>query len=566
MHATLGIKQIEMKKILLLFALIIALAKPASAQIDWTQYSQSYHNGVTDKPANIGIIACEKEINNAFWDDASHTSFTASFTGDTAFMKTRSQNLVAITTFDTAKVYFILHGINSKNAADFEYRVMTGKAKTPAPWTGITKFIPATLKSPFPGMAYIGGFVAGAGASVIADVRSKVTGKIVATAVVFRKPIQPAVTQVYLPDELNFFLKHLARPWAKQTPEEMDKWRRSSRSAQLDPLTGLPKRLSVEANDNNLIFILNADIYNKNQLEYKLVKNGDISEKWKVNDFDNGFIWLKNLKPGGYVLRMRYTAQREHVTAYPFEVKTPWYQSDWFHIIGGILICAFGGLILSLLVHFAKKKEAERELAKKTKLQLELKSIYAQLNPHFIFNALSSIQGLINIQDIKGANSYLADFARLMRESLNNGEKDHTSLDKEVAALDTYLKLEQLRFGFSYQINTDKNINAFDTEIPALLLQPLVENAVKHGVSALQDKGLISINFTRVQNNMLVNITDNGNGFMGDSGKSGFGLKLTRDRIKLLNEFNREQPVTFEIKSNTPSGTNVELIFNNWFL
>jgi hypothetical protein len=483
-------------------------------------------------------------------------------------MKGRSENFIAITTFDTAEAHFFVHGVNRKNAADFEYRVVTKKGKTLVPWANITEFTNAKLQaqSTLPEMAYLGGFTADLGTCVIVDVRSKTEGKILTSAAIFWKPIRPSITQVYLPGELNFFLKHLARPWAKQTPEEVDKWKKSHQPAQLDPLTGLPKKLSVEATDNSLIFTLNADIYNGNQLEYKLAKDGDNSGKWKVNDFDNGFIWLKNLTPGQYVLKMRYTAQRQHVTDYLFRVKTPWYQSNWFKIVMGILVCASGGLVLSVIVHVKRRQEAERELAKKTKLQLELKSIYAQLNPHFIFNALSSIQGLINQQDIKGANSYLSDFARLMRESLNNGEKDQISLDKEMAALDTYLRLEQLRFRFSFQINADKNINAFDTEIPSLLLQPLVENAVKHGVSALQDKGRIGVNFTRIQNSMVVNITDNGGGFSANTGKSGFGLKLTRDRIKLLKEFNNDQPVTFEIKSNIPSGTNIELTFNNWFL
>ncbi|MEP6613130.1 MAG: histidine kinase, partial [Mucilaginibacter sp.] len=196
----------------------------------------------------------------------------------------------------------------------------------------------------------------------------------------------------------------------------------------------------------------------------------------------------------------------------------------------------------------------------------ELKSIYAQLNPHFIFNALSSIQGLINKQDIKGANSYLSDFARLMRESLNNSNKDQTSLDKEMVTLETYLKLEQLRFGFMYQINIDKSINAYETEIPSLLLQPLVENAIKHGTSALQDKGEVAVNFTRRGNNMIVNVKDNGPGFLGNTNATGFGLKLTQDRIKLLNEFTKGQSITFEIKKNTPTGADIELTFNNWFL
>ena len=188
------------------------------------------------------------------------------------------------------------------------------------------------------------------------------------------------------------------------------------------------------------------------------------------------------------------------------------------------------------------------------------------MNPHFIFNALSSIQGLINKQDIKGANNYLSDFAKLMRESLNNNNNEQTPLKQELSILDTYLKLEQLRFGFKYEISIDENINVYETDIPSLLLQPLVENAVKHGVSDLGDKGLIILNIHKQQDDMVIAISDNGKGFSPDQSTNGFGLRLTTDRIKLLNELLKGQQITFEVKGNSPGGAKIYLTFKNWFL
>ncbi len=199
-------------------------------------------------------------------------------------------------------------------------------------------------------------------------------------------------------------------------------------------------------------------------------------------------------------------------------------------------------------------------------MQLELKYLYAQLNPHFIFNALSSIQGLVNKHDTEGANIYLLDFASLMRESLNASNKDHVPINKELLIIDAYLKLEQLRFGFFYKISVDENINIFESEIPSLLLQPVIENAVKHGISALQEKGEISINFKQHQNDMYVTINDNGQGFKANTNAAGFGLKLTRDRLKLWNELFKEQQILLEIKNNNPSGTMIYITFKNWFL
>jgi len=559
-----------MKKIFLLLIITIALAKPVNAQINWPKYSQSYPTGTFDEPGALGIISTIPEINNAFWESSGNNALSIQLSNDTAFLKKHSKKFVAITTYDTSKAHFFLHGVYKNNAGEYEYRVTTNTNQLIIPWSAITKFTGADAMAALhvSQMAYLGGYSTDIGNSIIVDARSKRSGKIIATSVVAWKPIAPALSQLYRPGELNDFLKRLAHPWQtyRDSEREIKKWKELYPTGQFDPVTHQRKKFTVGPTDNNLIFYLAGDIYHKEQLEYELVKNDNTITPWKYNDFDNNFIWLKSLAPGRYLLKMRYTAQPEHVTTYPFEVKTPWYDSVLFKIIAGILSCASLGFVIFLIRHVKQKEHAERELAKKTKLQLELKSIYAQLNPHFIFNALSSIQGLINKQDIKGANSYLSDFARLMRDSLTNSNKEQTSLDKEILTLETYLKLEQLRFGFTYHINIDENINAYETEVPSLLLQPLVENAIKHGISALQEKGEVTVNFTRRENNMIVNIKDNGPGFLGNTNTGGFGLKLTHDRIKLLNEFTKGQPIKFEVKKNKPTGADIELTFNNWFL
>ncbi|ASU32690.1 sensor histidine kinase [Mucilaginibacter xinganensis] len=558
-----------MKKISLLLLLLIALAKPVKSQFNYAMYSQSYPTGTTDKPANLGIITAVYETNNSFWIMNSNETLFASLSHSPAFQKERPLNFTAISTFDTAKAQFLLHGVNKTNARAYEFRVTDGNGKVMEPWSAIAKFTDDMLTSVsgMPQMAYLGGYRGDFGNKVIVDVRKKGSDKIVATSVVAWPAIKPVIGEIYTANEFDLFFKRLSRPWSyRATDEEIKRWKKHYTADQLDPQTLRPKKLILEPTDNNLIFYLLADIYDRKQVEYQLEKNGEVFSGWKENDFDNQFVWLKNLTPGQYLLKIRYNVQRQNITSYPFEVKTPWYQSTLFKVVAGILICAFLGAIILIIVNIRQKQRAERELVKKTKLQLELKSIYAQLNPHFIFNALSSIQGLINKQDIKGANNYLSDFAKLMRESLNNSNKDQTSLDKEIIALQTYLKLEQLRFGFNYQVNVDAGINAFETEIPSLLLQPLIENAVKHGVSPLQEKGLVSISFARQANDMIVSVADNGSGFFANTNSNGFGLKLTQDRIKLLNEYSRGQAISFEVKGNSPSGTIIELKFKNWFL
>ena len=242
-----------------------------------------------------------------------------------------------------------------------------------------------------------------------------------------------------------------------------------------------------------------------------------------------------------------------------------WYQTNLFRILAGIFVAALLGAGLFLLLFIQQRRKTRQEEATKKGLELELKALYAQLNPHFVFNALSSIQGLINRGEIKGANDYLADFARLLRESLHHSHKDQLALHEEMRMLDTYLRLEQLRFGFQYTLRVDPAINAYETTLPVLLLQPLVENAVKHGVATLGEKGAIAVAASRSDHTLIITLTDNGQGFTADAPTSGLGLRLTRDRIALLNKLHTDWQLTLTIRNATPAGTGVTLTFAHWF-
>ena len=505
-----------MKKLILCLISITLVAKTGHAQIDYAQYSQSYPTGTTDKPANIGIITCIPEKDDNFWDIRPNSILLNQLQRDSAFLKSRSKAFVAVNTFDTVKAQFFLHGVNRANAGEWEYRVLQWPDKVIVPWSRVSRFTDKTLdaKSTLGQMAYLGGYSAGLGNRVIVDARKKGSTQIATTSVVAWAPIRPEVEGIYTADELNLFLTRLARPWSyRQTPEEADKWRKRYGNYNIDPATGLPKMFIAEPNENNLVFFLNAGLYKKEQLEYQLVRDDEVISAWKANDFDNGFIWLRDLKPGIYQLNMRYAAQKEHVTSYPFMVKPQWYATIWARILTVVLALFFAAAVGAYALLIKQRQKTATEQSNKQKLQLELKAIYAQLNPHFIFNALSSIQGLINKQDIKGANAYLSDFAKLMREALNNSNNEQAPLKQELSILDTYLKLEQLRFGFKYEISIDDNINVYETDLPSLLLQPLVENAVKHGVSNNDDRGRIDIHINKEQDDMAIAITDNGPGF-----------------------------------------------------
>lgn len=202
----------------------------------------------------------------------------------------------------------------------------------------------------------------------------------------------------------------------------------------------------------------------------------------------------------------------------------------------------------------------------KQNISLQMRSIRAQLNPHFMFNALTSIQNLVNQNDIERANHYLARFAGLTRKVLNTGEKDLISLEDELKILDDYLQMEQLRFGFQYHIVTDGQVNQANTDVPAMLLQPFVENAVKHGVADMRERGSITINIRKENNDLNLIITDNGMGFKpgpGQEGGGSFGLKLSEERIELLNQLYSGKPFSLIINSNA-DGTVVTISLKDW--
>ncbi|MFN3664872.1 MAG: sensor histidine kinase [Sediminibacterium sp.] len=205
-----------------------------------------------------------------------------------------------------------------------------------------------------------------------------------------------------------------------------------------------------------------------------------------------------------------------------------------------------------------EKKQQEKEIA-----TLQLRAVRSQLNPHFMFNALAGIQNLVNKNETDKASNYLSKFARITGHILNETEDDKTTIEEEVNLLNDYLLMEQLRFGFQYKVVIDDNIDKIHTAIPSMLLQPLVENAVKHGVSGLSERGMISINFMKQAEELIIQVIDNGPGFSPDAVKEGFGLKLIRERIELLNKLYSQSTVHFDVLS-VDGHTACQLTLNHW--
>lgn len=202
------------------------------------------------------------------------------------------------------------------------------------------------------------------------------------------------------------------------------------------------------------------------------------------------------------------------------------------------------------------QKSQEKEIAK-----LRLESVRSQLNPHFLFNALAGIQTLMNKNEIDNANRYLVKFARLTRNVLDH--KELISLTSEKTLLDDYLQMEQLRFGFQYQITASPDLDVENIEIPAMLLQPFVENAVKHGIAEIGADGKIEIGFTAQTANLVLSIKDNGSGFDVNQNYEGLGLALTKNRISLLNSIYKENQFLLDMKADA-DGTVIKITLSQW--
>ncbi len=230
-----------------------------------------------------------------------------------------------------------------------------------------------------------------------------------------------------------------------------------------------------------------------------------------------------------------------------------------FSVISPILFII---LIIFMTIRLYKKTdETKNAKLQKEIAKLQLNSVRSQLNPHFIFNALAGIQNLMNKNEIDNANKYLSKFARLTRNVLD--DKELISLAQEGKLLDDYLQMEQLRFGFKYKINQEEDLDLENIEIPSMLLQPFVENAVKHGISQKAAHGEIIIVFNKQANDLVLKITDNGNGFDTVKKYGGLGLQLSDNRIALLNSIYRENRFTLE-KQSSSEGTTINLILTDW--
>lgn len=229
-----------------------------------------------------------------------------------------------------------------------------------------------------------------------------------------------------------------------------------------------------------------------------------------------------------------------------------------------------GSVVLMILLFIFIVKALYSIKIKNKKIALQ--SLRREMNPHFIFNSLNSVNQFISENNELEANKYLTSYSNLMRNMMENSNKDFVTLSNEIEQLKKYLDLEHLRFSdkFDYEINVDETLDADAIFVPNMLLQPNLENAIWHGLRYKEDKGFLKLSFKLENNLVKVTIDDNGIGLKkskelktsNQKVHESRGLTNTLERINLLNELYHKN-ISFQIseKELPQTGTQIELTF-----
>ncbi len=283
-----------------------------------------------------------------------------------------------------------------------------------------------------------------------------------------------------------------------------------------DEVLNLKEKTILKYNQNDLHFFtdFNGILYESEAFyEYQLL---DFDKKSRTAPVIQQSIDYSYLPAGEYrfSIKVNYRNYSSTTFLYEFKIQQAFWKTYWFFAL--ISICFTSGIILYIYQRNQKLKHQNLQLLEKQTLKTdlvesELKSLRSQINPHFIFNSLNSIQDLILEKQTKASYDYIVLFSDLVRNALNYSNSSFISIDKEIEFLKTYLKLEELRFGseFSYEVNYNcpKEI-----KIPALLIQPFVENAIVHGLFHKDGNKKVTVNFNLKKQHLECTIVDNGIG------------------------------------------------------
>lgn len=339
---------------------------------------------------------------------------------------------------------------------------------------------------------------------------------------------------------------------------EFDKWTKTPNN---------PIHLSYNENYFRLHYgMMYCDALENIRYRYRLVGLDNHWSDWVKSDE----VVYSNLRGGEYTFEIEARKLSSgKLGKYTIDIilETAWWKTVWFWFI----VISILGVLTYYGIHLFKSRvkleEKQRTKQFNRVIGLKIRALQHQLDPHFIFNSLNSIQSYILEDDEDKALEYLSDFSMVLRNNINNANKNLISLSEEVAYLKLYLKLEQMRFEekFTFQINLDDKINSLDIKIPPMLIQPFLEHAIRNGISKLDRHGKIVIRFILENDGYLkCEIIDNGLGNRKielTNAESeivkGNSLQITCDRMKLLNKvLTNGKTYSYQINECVESKTN----------
>lgn len=339
---------------------------------------------------------------------------------------------------------------------------------------------------------------------------------------------------------------------------------------------GLPIHPELGYSQNYLTFNYNGIYFtNPEKIRYRYKVEG-VDDNW-LGPTRSRSATYAYLPHGDFTFRVQsFQVDNPQIVAeasFQFSVKPPFYLTSWFFMLAGLSFVGVVYLIYSSRLDKERKKRERLKLTLQTKLmQLESQSLNSSMNRHFIFNALNSIQYYINMQDRKSANRYLTSFAKLIRKNLDSSQQMDTSLGEELERLKLYLSLEQMRFQqkFDYTLEIDPAVDIDALTIPAMMLQPFLENSIWHGILPADTHGEILIQILPAKDNYEIIIDDNGVG-IDTSLKSkkpnpeshvSQGMDITLNRVRLYQnmtglKYKVDGPFERKSESNETIGTRV---------
>lgn len=308
---------------------------------------------------------------------------------------------------------------------------------------------------------------------------------------------------------------------------------------------------------------------NNLKINYKTIDHsalGNIEYRYKVNEEDwketrETSLSFINLPPDRYNIEIQSkNIDGKWSPSCPLSIgiKKPWWKQMWF------LVFFLFSFLWSVYYVYRRRIDSIRQESqiKEDVRDLERQALQAQMNPHFIFNCLNAIQNYIMSNNKTEAMEYLSMFARLIRQSLDASSQNKIALDLEIRMLKNYLELEKMRFKsrFEYKIEMPNYLDIDDIEIPPLLIQPFVENAVLYGMKPRKDGGLIVITFKKLEDYLKVQIIDNGSGIKEESlssNRRSYGIGITQKRLAHINSYQGTE-YDLDIKS-SGDGTRVNI-------